>query len=432
MIRELRTNAGALPALLLLLFVLLQLFALPTSSFSNDSYRYDLLAREYAGQSAVVAQRAANADYCAESAKVDLRRSLLLPVATSFPEPDAAALQAGVAACRARLGATVLPPNDPRYLRIFATRPGYPLLAAPAVMLLGGPTALRVTSVLLTGVAGTLVFATLRVVLPLARRRVAAIGQLLCCLCPTGTYGVRPLSEGAALLCLTAGLLAVALCCDGRRPRLWAGGALLVAAYLALGLVRYAELAPLALVTALGSAVLAALRRGRSRAGRGSGAQVGGTVVVGAASLAALAGLVVADAVLHLPSLELSLDDLFSAHFTQPLASDPHARLVVLNLRMWWQWAQSTATAPVLPVALGLAALGLRRAPTPVAAYAVGCAVTGIASVVAHPLAYEADRLMSPIWLSVIVGLPLWLASVNITRRVDEHPPSGRLASTRL
>ncbi|WP_052443213.1 hypothetical protein [Streptacidiphilus neutrinimicus] len=426
MIRELRTNTAALPALLLLLFVLLQVFALPASSFSNDSYRYDLLAREYAGQPAVAAQRAADADYCAESARAELRGRLVLPAAASFPAPAPVAAEA--AACRARLGATVLPPNDPRYTRIFSTRPGYPLLAAPAVALLGGPTGLRVTSVLLTGLAGTLVFATLRVVLPAARRLVAAVGQLLCYLCPTGAYGVRPLSEGAALLCLTTGLLAVALCCERRRPRLWAGGSLLAAAYLALGLVRYAEVLPLALVTALGSAVCLALRRRGDRAG----ARGGGAVVVGAVSLAALAGLAAATATLRLPSLAVSLDDLFSAHFTRPLAPDAGARLGVLNLRMWWQWAQGTATTPVLPLALLLGALGLRRAPGPVAAYAAGCAVTGIASVVAHPLTYEADRLMTPIWLPVIVGLPLWLATVNFTRRVNEHPSSQGLASTRL
>ncbi|WP_042427334.1 hypothetical protein [Streptacidiphilus anmyonensis] len=426
MIREPRRNAAALSALLLLLFVLLQLLALPASSFSNDSYRYDVLAREYAGQPAVAAQRAADADYCAESARVDLRGRLLLPVAGSFPAPASA--EPGAAACRARLGATVLPPNDPRYVRIFSTRPGYPLLAAPLVALLGGPAGLRVTSVLLTGIAGTLVFATLRVLLPSARRRVAAIGQVLCYLCPTGSYGVRPLSEGAALLCLTAGLFAVALCCDRRRPRLWAGGSLLAAAYLALGLVRYAEVVPLALVTALGAAVHPVLRRIRRPAATGAG----GAVVVAAVSLAALAGLGVADAILHLPSLSVSFDDLFSAHYTQPRAPDPLARLVVLNQRMWWQWAQTTATAPVLPLALLLGALGLRRAPGPVAAYAAGCAVTGVASVVAHPLSYEADRLMVPVWLPVIVGLPLWLATVNITRRVDEQPSPGRLASTRL
>ncbi|RAG82884.1 hypothetical protein DN069_25335 [Streptacidiphilus pinicola] len=407
-----------MPALLFLLFVLVQLLALPASSFSNDSYRYDLLARQFSGESAVSARLAANADYCAEMARQDYRGQLLLPAAGSFPAP----VKSDGAICRARLGATVLPPNDPRYTRIFSTRPGYPLLAAPFVALLGGPTGLRVVSVLLTGLAGTLVFATLRVVLPSARRLVAGTGQVLCCLTPLGTYGVRPLSEGAALFCLTAGLLGVALCGDGRRPRLWAGGALLAAAYLALGFVRYAEALPLALVTVLGAAVCLALPRRRSA----------GAVVVGAVSLAAFVGLAVAGGMLRLPSLTLSLDDLFSAHFTQPLAPDPRARLAVLNLRMWWQWAQSTALVPALPVALVLGVLGLRRAPGPVAAYTASCAVTGIAAVVAHPLAYEAERLMLPIWLPIVVGLPLWLASVNFARRVDEHPSSRGLASTRL
>lgn len=413
-----RKPAAALPALLFLLFALVQLGALPVSSFSNDSYRYDLLARQLSGRSAVSARLAANADHCAEAVRQDYRGQLLLPAAGSFPAPA----PGDAAACRARLGASVLPPDDPRYARIFSTRPGYPLVAAPFVALLGGPTGLRVTSVLLTGLAGALVFATLRVVLPSARRLVAGTGQVLCYVTPLGAYGVRPLSEGAALRCLTAGLLGVALCCAKRRPRLWGGGGLLAAAYLALGFVRYAEALPLALVTALGAAMCLALPRRRT----------GGAVVVGAVSLAALAALAVAGRVLHLPSLTLSLDDLFSAHFTQPLASDPRARLWVLDLRMWWQWAQSTALSPVLPVALVLGLLGLRRAPGPVAAYAAGCAVTGVAAVVVHPLAYEAERLMLPIWLPVVVGLPLWLASVNFARRVDEHPSSRRLASTRL
>ncbi|WP_042453728.1 hypothetical protein [Streptacidiphilus jiangxiensis] len=412
-----RTNATAL---LFLLFVLVQALGLSASSWSNDSYRYDLLAHRYAGQSVLAATRAANADHCAEWARQDLRGRLLLPSAGSFPAPA----PADAAACRARLGATVLPPNDPRYTRIFSTRPGYPLLAVPLVSLLGGPTGLRLTAVLLTGLAGVLVFATLRVLLPAARVLVAAFGQVLCYLGPTGAYGVRPLSEGAALLGLTAGLLAVALCCarPRTRGRLWAGGTLLAGAYLGLGLVRYAEALPVALVTALGAGLCLAWRRSRS----------GGAVVVGAVSALALVALGAADAVWHLPSLTLSLQDLFSQHFTQPLAPDPRARLAVLNGRFWWQWLQGEALTPVLPVALVLAALGLRRAPGPVAAFAAGCAVTGVAAVAAHPLAYEADRLLLPVWLPVLVGLPLWLASVNIARRVNEHPSSRLLASTRL
>lgn len=405
------TVHACLPTALCVLFAVLQLIALPASGFSNDSYRYDVAAREFAGQSVRASVLTANADYCAQVSLRDYRSQLLLPAATSFPAPQRSA----DAACRAALGTRVLPPDSPEYLRIFTTRPGYPLLAAPFVRLLGGPTGLRVTSILATAAAGACVYLLLRLLQ--ARPRWCAAGQAGYWVSPLGAVGVRPLADGTAQLCLVVALLSVILIVSREKRR--GGMTLLVGAMVALGAVKYSSASMVAAALAC-AGLLALLRRSQPPA-----AGPLPILLVSAVTIGVCTALMVA---LGLPSLSLSVQEMFTGHLTAPPVPDPFHRLLLLNTRLWTQWVQGQAMAPVLVAGLVLGLLGLRRAVVPVAGYVLACACTGIAAIVVHPTVYEADRLGAPLWLVAVVGVPLWLHHVtqdSAAAGTDEGPRSA-------
>jgi len=137
-------------------------------------------------------------------------------------------------------------------------------------------------------------------------------------------------------------------------------------------------------------------------------------------------GFVVSEALstlLGLPGLSASLQDTFTKHFIRPDVSDPLGRLVRLDVHFWGAYPVSEPTA--LLTAAGLVALGvlLIRRDAVYGILVVAISLTGLAAVVAHPIASQSDRLMMPVWLLLVLGVPRLMARTA-------PPPSAPAAQT--
>ncbi|MET8946802.1 hypothetical protein ABZX30_25365 [Streptomyces sp. NPDC004542] len=406
----------AVPALVAAAFVLLHVFGYPATRFSNDSYRYARQAYEFLGDSRPTATRKAVAAYCEDTARLVHRNRMLDQL--HFRGPGREAQYA--AACEKKY-AGGLTPTDPRYEKIFATRPAYPLLAAPFVALLGAKPGLTLVALACTTLAGYLVHLLLRALR--APPPAAVLGQVLCYVTPLASWGGRPLTEGPALALLTALLLASVWLLQRRVLP----GAVLFTGAFALGLaVKYAGFLPAALfLAAAACASLLFVPRTRHR-GTGwlAGLSAGGT-------LAALA----LSGILGLPGITDSLQDTFTLHWTRPEIADPWRALARLDHQYWWQWLQREALAPALLFLLAVGAWGVWRRSVPVALCVIAVGLTGFATTVVHPLAAEGDRLYVPVWLIPVIGVPLALD--RLWRPAPEpgatapHGPAGSTAARR-
>ncbi|MER6347369.1 hypothetical protein ACWC10_25500 [Streptomyces sp. NPDC001595] len=394
----------ALPALLAALFVLLHVFGYPATRFSNDSYRYAREAYEFLGDSPGEATRKAVAAYCEDTAALVHRNRMLDQLGFRAPGREAAY----AARCEKKYAGGLVP-TDPRYERIFHTRPGYPLMAAPFVALLGAKAGLTLVALAFTTLAGYLVHLLLRALR--APPWAAALGQAFYYVTPLAFWGGRPLTEGPALALTTALLLAsVWLLRDRVLP-----GAALFAGALACGLtVRYSSFLIVVLFLAAAAAASLLLVRRARRPGAWwlAGLSAGGT-------LAAL-GLSKA---LRLPGTADSLQDTFTLHWTRPEIADPWRALARLNLNYWWQWLQKEALAPMLLLLLAVGAWGVWKRSVPVALCVIAVGATGFATAAAHPLAVELDRLYVAVWLIPVIGVPLALA--RLRRPVPQPGGSG-------
>ncbi|GAB2846952.1 hypothetical protein GCM10027074_12400 [Streptomyces deserti] len=383
----------ALPAFVAVAFVLLHVFGYPATRFSNDSYRYAREAYEFLGDSPREATRKAVAAYCADTARLVHRNRMLDQL--EFRAPGREAEYA--ARCEKKY-ADGLTPTDPRYERIFDTRPGYPLIAAPFVALLGAKPGLTLVALAFTTLAGYLVYVLLRALR--APPPAAVLGQILCYVTPLAAWGGRPLTEGPALALMTALLLASVWLL--RRRVL--PGALLFTTALAYGLaVKYASFLMAApLLAAAACASLLFVRRTRHRGTWWlAGLSAGGT----------LTALVLSKA-LGLPGMTDSLQDTFTLHWTRPEIADPWPALVRLNHQYWWQWLQKEALAPALLFLLVVGVWGVWKRSVPVAMCVIAVGLVGFATTVAHPVAREQDRLYVLVWLIPVIGVPLALERV--------------------
>jgi hypothetical protein len=392
-----------LPALVAAVFVLLHVVGYPATRFSNDSYRYARQAYEFLGDSPREAIRKAVAAYCGDTARlVDRNRRL---DQLEFREPGR---EAAYAARCEREYARGLAPTDPRYEEIFHARPGYPLLAAPFVALLGAKAGLTLVALACVTLAGYLVHRLLRDLR--APPPAAVLGQALCYVTPLASWGGRPLAEGPTIALMTALLLASVWLLRNRVLP----GAVLFTGAMACGLaVRYSSFLVVALfLTAAAVASLLFVRSVRHRGGRWlAGLSAGG----------ALAALVLSKA-LGLPGTTDSLQDTFTLHWTRPEIADPWQALVRLNLNYWGQWLQKEALAPMLLFLLAVGAWGVWQRSVPVALCVIAMGATGFATAAAHPLAVELDRLYVAVWLIPVIGVPLALA--RLARPVPGRSPA--------
>ncbi|MBL1087111.1 hypothetical protein JK359_34970 [Streptomyces actinomycinicus] len=399
----------ALPVLAAVIFLVLHVFAYPATRFSNDSYRYAREAYEFLGDPPGRAQQKALAAYCADTARLVHRNRLLDQ--TKFRAPGREAEYRRSCAAKYRDG---LAPSGPEYDRIFRTRPAYPLMAAPLVALLGAKAGLTAVALAFTAAAGFLVYLLLRALR--APPPAAVLGQVLYYVTPLALWGGRPLSEGPVVALMTALLLASVWLLQNRLTR----GALLLTGALALGFaVKYSSFLIVApFLAAAAYAALLFVRRTRHR----------GTWVLAGLSTAGTLAAAVVSRVLRLPGMTDSLQDVFTLHWTRPEVADPWRSLVRLDANYWWQWLQKEALAPLLLTLLACGTWGLWKRSVPVALCVLATGLTGFATMAAHPLAVEQDRLYVQVWLIPVIGLPLALE--QLWRRAAPAPAAPGDAGT--
>ncbi|MGA5703803.1 hypothetical protein [Peterkaempfera bronchialis] len=410
-------RAIAVPLLVALVFAALQVVAHPNWTLANDSYRYARQSLEILGASPAEARQQAVRAYCADRAAQRKRSRALDPV----PAGSHAGRNTGLRTCL-RTNAGGLAPTDPRYERIFETRPGYPLLISPAVALIGVARGMWLTGLLLAIGASLLVVAVLRQVggSPTA----AVAGQLLFLSSRLGWWTAQPLAEGAVTVGVLAALLGAWWLLHGRRP---AGAGLLLAALGATALVKYSAALTLACALALAAACLLFARPGRPPA----------AARTGAVPLAALAGasaalIAVGASALRLPDAAESLQDTFSRNFHRALVTDPWQRLLGLDVHYWAQWLRDQAAQPLLPVLLCLAGWALLRRCRVLGVLAAAAAAVGVATAAAHPLVSQQDRLWALLWVPVVLGVPLAVDLLRSGRVVPEPAAPTAVAGAAL
>jgi hypothetical protein len=279
--------------------------------------------------------------------------------------------------------------RNPRYVAIFTSRPGWPLLLAPGVGPLGLTRAVIYGSLLGAVLAALAVHLALRGLggsLP-----ASAAGGVAFSLLPTGVQADKLLPEGIVLAILVAGIYGAARLVRGS----WWGMAWLVPAAAALYAFKPANGGAfgVALVVA-GLVLVAAGRKGRLPALALTG--------VGAV---AVAGWLLISGLLGLPSLDETLQDMATRHFTRPDVPRPFRVLRDGNQLLWTTQVERWLGLPV-PLALVLPAavvvvLWLRRAGV----VWVCVSLASIAIVVAHPLITQYDRLIVGVWLAVVAAV---------------------------
>ncbi|GHC39110.1 hypothetical protein GCM10010507_11010 [Streptomyces cinnamoneus] len=381
-----RLAAGGL--LIAVVFAVFQVLGYHSNTLppaDNDVYRYTVQAHSATGAGPDEAVRRAAADWCRSRSGNDTASRRVEGAVDAKPDPK---VYSGCMDWLTRHDGTT-----ERYKEIFYARPGYPFLASLVAPLTGVWAALWVVSLAFTLAGGALVIVLIR----LAGGGVGAawIGEILFFALPTGGLGVQRLTDGPAVTITLAALTgAVLLAC--RRSLL--PGLVTLCAALALGcFVRYSSFTFLCAVL-LAASLVCLGRRGSRHAG---------TVALAVASLAGLVGITVGARLMGWPEAASTMQDTFTDHFKQPDVADPVHQLVRLNAALWSYLPWHSQTAAFLPVALcGLSLAALWRVDATVAVLATAAALTGLLSVIAHPVYGQYARLVLPIWLLPVLGLP--------------------------
>jgi len=238
---------------------------------------------------------------------------------------------------------------------------------------------------------------------------------------PSGTWFAVMLSEGWMLALWTIGLAsATRYIATGHRLWLVMTGAGIVALY-ATKAANGAVLVAALVVIGAGAFTLGARNRGRF-------AKLG----IVAASLGI--GQVLLTATLGLPGLQGTLQDLFTAHYTQPDVDNLLGRLVSRDLAVIGSLAGDTLRDPFLVVValLLLVPLALRRAT-----WAWMWLLAGMATcltVAVHPITTEVPRLLAPIWVSAAMGGAVGVAWLSRRLQVAAQRPGDDVSAdgTRL
>jgi hypothetical protein len=400
-----RIIAGAL--LIAAVFTVIQAIDYRQDIPSNDTYQYARQTLRVLGDSPAQAVHGAVVMFCQDSGQ-SAARSATLDYGAGTTQ---SAYASGYAHCLQtyRNGLT---PSSPRYIAIFTSRPGYPLLTAPFAAAFGLRFGLWITAMLCTLLASFLVLALLRAVgctVP-----VALGGQALYLAAPTGYWGSRMLTDGPSLATTLLVLLGAWYLVQ-QRYRL--GSTVLVAGFVTGFVIRYSSEQLVALFIALGALIcLKWVRSSRSR----------GMVLLAAISGGAFVVSEVASTALGWPGLSESLQDTFTRHFIRPDVPNPAGRLVSLDLRFWGYFPVSEPTALLVGAALIAVAIVLVRRDPVYGVLVIAVSFTGIAAVAAHPLVSQADRLMVPVWLLLVLGLPRLIPPRRQTpvAPVREHEPA--------
>jgi hypothetical protein len=333
---------------------------------SGDSYWYMIEAEKYAGVDAATAANRAAAQICR-----DANRS---------------ALQSHVKKGCTSYDVSWVPQ---KYRRIFETRPGYPLFAAPFVRVFGLWRGMAAATMALALIAAALAY--LAVWLATGLRTAGVVASVLFFLLPSGFWMTRMLAEGGVAVGYFAVLIGAMLVWRGR----WPGLIVIVAAMGWLFAVRSAS-GMAAAVALTGAALLALLTRFQNR--RALAATGGLGVLV-------IAVWQVVTTVFHLPGLGDSIQDFATFHWTRPLVPDPAGWLIDKNLEYWPVQGRALLVSPwpvVLFVFAGVVLALRMRQP---AWLWVVMGLTGVMMMLAHPADGEWDRMMLPLWMPVSCAL---------------------------
>jgi hypothetical protein len=368
-----------------LLYLCVQAALAPAAIVYPDTARYAEMALTYDGMSPVAARQAAVDLQCADVAEQLARADAVRPVPQ---HPDVAAAESS---CRSSQADHLIPTGSPRYQAMFDARPGYPMLVAPLIPLLGLKAALWAVPVAATLLAGMLVWVLLRRLG--ATPAAAAAGQALLYVLPTGWWGSQMLTEGPVLLGVTAAALGAVLCLAGRHG---SGSIVLLAGLAVTGLVKYST------ATLVAAAVVAAVLVGGWRDTNRRGTLTAATIA------AAVGGLLWWMTQTHrLPGSNETLQDMLTSHFAAPDVTDPIRMLIDTDVHYWTAWLTLAPMNLALIAGAAVACYVLWRVWRP-AMWIVGAvALVGLAVAAAHPDPFEADRLYSLLWLLPVVGLPL-------------------------
>jgi hypothetical protein len=289
-----------------------------------------------------------------------------------------------------------------RFMRIFEVRPGYPLVLAPFVALLGVTWGVWTAGVLITCAGGVLAYLVLRTLA--APVSLALTGMALYLVLPCGTTAMRPMTEGLMLALTLAALWGCALVLGGTRPR--AGLALVGGALVALFTVKHSQALFLGACLAAAGVAVAVRRRGRGMpAGRGP-------VALAAVACAGALGTVLVSRLLDYPSMSESVQDLLTDHFARPDREQPWAEFFQLQGNFWTEWARRQLWEPFLLAALAAGAWGALRRPA-FGMFLAAAACTGFLNQAGHPdINIWGDRLITVAWLLPVLGVPLLLEPV--------------------
>ena len=395
-----RLIAGAV--LIAAVFTVLQAVDYRQDVPSNDTYQYARQTLLVLGRSHAQAVHEATQMYCQDVGQSTARGSSLDQGGSTTSTLPAynACMQTY------RNGLT---PSSPRYIAIFTSRPGYPLLSAVFASVFGLRAGLWLAAMLCTLAASALVIVLLR---SAGAGVVTALsGQALFLAAPTGYWGSRMLTDGPSL---AATLLALLGAWQLTRQRIRSGAILLLVGLAAGFLFRYSSETMVAAALAVGAGIcLWLVPSSRTR----------GTVWL--AGLAAGGAIVsqIASTALGWPGIAESMQDTFTRHFVRPDVANPLGRLFSLNLKFWGYFPVLEPTSLLLALGLVVVGVGLWRRDAVFATLAIVVAATGIGTVVAHPVASQADRLMVAVWLLIVLGVPLLVSDIG--RRLAPTPPPG-------
>jgi hypothetical protein len=380
-----RFLAGAL--LIAAVFTVIQAVDYRQDVPSNDTYQYAKQTLRILGDSPQQAVHEAVVMYCQDSGNAASTADTLDSAASSGGASYTSAYDACLHTYR-----DGLTPSSPRYLAIFTSRPGYPLLAAPMAAVFGLRFGLWAAAMLCTLLASALVILLLRAAG--CAGPIALAGQGLYLAAPTGYWGSRMLTDGPSLAATLLTLVGAWWLVQHRtKAGLWLLGAGLVTGFV----VRYSSEQMVALVLALAALVCL---------GWVPGARHRDLKLLAAAAGAGFAISELVSTLLGWPGVSESLQDTFTKHFIRPDVSDPVGRLIRLDLHFWGYFPVSEPTALLLAAGLAALAALLIRRNRAYGILVVAIAATGVAAVAAHPIASQSDRLMAPVWLLLVLGLP--------------------------
>ena len=293
-----------------------------------------------------------------------------------------------------------------RYNRILDTRVGYPLFAAPFVVVFG-ESGMTLAMLVLGMIAGMATAFAVRMLGGNWIQSLAAI--VLLYLLPTGYWMTRLLGESGALaatlvtLCAAAALLRA----TSKRARWVAAGVTAFGLFVttltrsANGVLLGAAIAGVAVLIA----IVGLIRRRRPEPE---------VLTLLGVSVAMVVLYQAVGVLLDLPGMGETLQDKYTRHFLLPDVADPWHRLWQQNSDFWpwftkaWINGDAAMTAsPMLAVLFGSLWVLFRALPWRDALLWLAAGLTSFAALLAHPIWTEADRLLIFMWLPLTIGLAM-------------------------